>query len=247
MWATVLVLALWVATDPTRLVVVAALMSRVRPKHNLIAYWLGGLAAGIVPGIGVFGLMLVMRNSVPLVMEDMRSAISRFTGGYFQIAIGVFALMIATLLLAGFRARQHVEVPTYGGFPAAPDRQPIGSATIARIRARAGRALQGGNPWLAFGIGLVSTMPPIDYLVILIVIVSSGAAFGTQLSAVVMFTLVVLALVEIPLFGYLVMPAKTQAAVLQLQRLALAHRRRILIAVPAVAGALLIAAGLGSI
>ena len=247
MWATVLVLALWVATDPTRLVVVVALMSRVRPKHNLIAYWLGGLAAGIAPGIGVFGLMLVMRNSVPLVMEDMRSAISRFTGGYFQIAIGVFALMIATLLWAGFRARQHVEVPTYGGFPAAPDRQPIAPTTIARIRARAGSALQGGNPWLAFGIGLVSTMPPVDYLVVLIVIVSSGAAFGTQLSAVVMFTLVVLALVEIPLAGYLVMPAKTRVAVLQLQRLALAHRRRILIAVPAVAGALLIAAGVGSI
>ncbi len=247
MWATVLVFALWVATDPTRLVVVVALMSRVRPKHNLIAYWLGGLAAGIAPGIGVLGLMLLMRNSVPLVMEDMRSAVSRFTGGYFQIAIGVFALLIAALLSARFRGRQHVEVPTYGGFPAAPDRQPITSTPIARIRARAVRALQVGNPWLAFGIGAVSTMPPVDYLVVLIVIVSSGAAFGTQLSAVVMFTLVVLALVEIPLAGYLVMPAKTQAVVLQMQRLAFAHRGRVLIAIPAVAGVLLIAAGLGSI
>jgi len=247
MWATVLVLALWVATDPTRLVVVAALMSRVRPKHNLIAYWLGGVAAGIGPGIGVLGLMLVMRDSVPLIIEDMRSAVARFTGGYFQIAIGVFAMLVAALLSARFRARQHVEVPTYGGFPESPDRQPIAPTAIARIRARAGRALQGGNPWLAFGIGLVSTMPPIDYLVVLIVIVSSGAAFGTQLGAVVMFTLVVLALVEIPLFGYLVMPAKTQAVVLQLQRLTRVHRRRILIAVPAVAGVLLIAAGLGSI
>ena len=73
MWATVLVIALWVATDPTRLVVVVALMSRVRPRHNLIAYWLGGLAAGIAPGIGVFGLLLVMRNSVPPVMEEIRS------------------------------------------------------------------------------------------------------------------------------------------------------------------------------
>jgi Sap, sulfolipid-1-addressing protein len=246
MWATVLVLAVWVATDPTRLVVVAALMSRVRPKHNLVAYWLGGLAAGIAPGIGVFGLMLVTHNSVPLAMEDMRSAVSRFTGGYFQIAIGVFALLVAAVLSARLRA-PHVEMPTYGGFPAAPSRRPIASTAIARVRARAGRALHGGNPWLAFGIGLVSTMPPIDYLVVLIVIVSSGAAFGTQLSAVVMFTLVVLALVEIPLVGYLVMPAKTQAVVLQLRRIALAHRRRILVAVPAVAGVLLIAAGLGSV
>jgi hypothetical protein len=62
-----------------------------------------------------------------------------------------------------------------------------------------------------------------------------------------MFTLVVLALVEIPLVCYLVMPTKTQAAVLQLQRLAQAHRRRILVAVPAVAGVLLIAAGLSTV
>lgn len=247
MWATVLVLALWVATDPTRLVVVVALMSRARPKHNLIAYWLGGFAAGIAPGIGVFGLMLVMRNSVPMVMEHMKSAVSRFTGGYFQIAIGVCALLIAALLSARFRAHQHVGVPTYGGFSEDPDRQPMTPNPIARTRARAGRALQVGNPWLAFAIGLVSTMPPIDYLVVLIVIASSGTAFGTQLTAVVMFTLVVLALVEIPLVSYLVMPAKTRAAVLQLQRLAQAHRRRILVAVPAVAGFVLIAAGLGSI
>ena len=247
MWVTVLVLALWVATDPTRLVVVVALMSRVRPKHNLIAYWLGGVAAGLAPGIGVLGLMVLMRDSVPPAMEAMRSEVARITSGYFQIAIGLFALLIAALLSARFRVRQHVEVPTYGGSPSAPDRQSITSTAIARIRTRAGRALQGGNPRLAFGIGLVSTMPPIDYLAVLIVIVSSGAAFGTQLSAVVIFTLVVLALVEIPLVGYLVMPAKTQAAVLQLQRLALAHRRPILITIPAVAGALLIAAGLGSI
>ena len=247
MWATVLALALWVATDPTRLVVVAALMSRARPKHNLVAYWLGGLAAGIAPGIGVLGLMMVRGTSVPLVMENMRSAVSRFTGGSFQIAVGLVALVIAALLSARIRTRRRVEMPTYGGFAVAPDRRPTTSIAIARIRTRAGRALQGGNPWLAFGIGLVSTMPPIDYLVVLIVIVSSGAAIGTQLTAVVTFTLVVLALVEIPLVCYLVLPAKTQAVVLKLQRLALANRRRILIAVTAAVGVLLIAAGLGSV
>ncbi len=63
MWGTVLAFALWIATDPTRLVIVAVLMSRLRPKHNLLAYWLGGLAAGVVPGIGVFGLALALHNS----------------------------------------------------------------------------------------------------------------------------------------------------------------------------------------
>ncbi|MEB4209236.1 GAP family protein [Mycobacterium sp. 94-17] len=247
MWATVLVLALWVATDPTRLVIVALLMSRLRPRRNLVAYWLGGLAAGIGPAAGIFGLMLATRSSVPPVMADMRSAASRFTGGYFQIVVGVIGLLIAAAVAARFRPRRHVEVPTYGGFPSAADRQPLTSTAIARMRARAGRALQGGNPWLAFGIGLVSTMPPIDYLVVLVVIVSSGAALGTQLGAVVIFTLVVLVCVEVPLVSYLVMPVQTHALVQRLRRFAVAQRRRILIAAPAVAGVLLIAAGLGSV
>lgn len=90
-------------------------------------------------------------------------------------------------------------------------------------------------------------MPPVDYLVVLIIVVSSGAAIRTQLSAVVMFTVVVLALVEVPLVRYPVMPAKTQVAVLRLQNWALTHRRRILIVVPAVAGVMLGTAGVGSI
>lgn len=247
MWGTILALALWLATDPTRLVIVVVLMSRLRPRHNLLAYWLGGMAAGIAPGLIVLCLMLVPRNSLTLVMGDVRSTAARFTGGYFQIAMGVVALLIAAVVSAKLPPRQDVGMSTYGGFPSAPDRQPIASTAIARVRVRVRRALQGGNPWVAFGVGLVSTMPPIEYLVVLIIIVSSGAAFGTQLGAVVMFTLVVLVLVEIPLVSYLVMPEKTEAAVLRLQRFALANRRRILIIVPAVAGVLLVTAGLGSI
>jgi len=244
MWGTVLAFALWVATDPTRPFIVLVLMSRRQPRHNLLAYWLGGAAAGIAPGLI---LLLVLRDSLPMVMEDVRSGVARFTGGYFQIAIGVLALLIAALVSAGFPARQHAGVPTCGGAPSAPVQQPTTPTAFSRLTARARHALQGGNPWVAFVIGLVSTMPPVDYLVVLLIIVSSGAAIGTQLSAVVMFTVVVLALVEVPLVSYLVMPAKTQVAVLQLQNWALAHRRRILIVVPAVAGVMLVTAGIGSI
>lgn len=247
MWGTLLVLALWIATDPTRLVIVAVLMSCLRPKHNLLAYWLGGLAAGVVPGIVVFGLALMLHDSLPLAMDNARTTVGRFTGGYFQIAIGSVALLIAAIVSARSLTRQKAAVLAPGDFPAGPGGSSIGSIAIARVRTRVARALRGGNPWVAFGIGLVSTMPPIDYLLVLILIVSSGVAFGTQLSAVLMFTLVVLVLVEIPLISYLVMPAKTEAAVLRLRRLALLHRRRILIAVPALAGVVLIAAGIGSI
>jgi Sap, sulfolipid-1-addressing protein len=245
MWGTVLALALWVATDPTRLVVGVVLMSRPRPRHNLIAYWLGGVAAGVVPGLGVFVLLLVLHNSVTKVIEEVRSTVACCTGGYAQIAVGVLALLIAALLSAGFPARLHAG-PTYGGAPSAAVPQPTPTAS-ARLAARVRHALQAGNPWVAFGIGLISTMPPIDYLVVLIIIVSSGTAIGVQLCAVAMFTVVVLALVEVSLISYLVMPAKTHAAVRQLQIWALANRRRIFIVVPAVAGVVLVTRGIAGI
>src|ERR1700739_2036272 len=159
MWVTVLAFALWVATDPTRPFIVLVLMSRRRPRHNLLAYWLGGVAASIAPGLI---LLLVLRDSLPMVMEDVRSTVARFTGGYFQIAIGALALLIAALVSAGVLARQHVGAPTYGGAQAAPVLRTITPTALSRLRARVSHALQGGNPWVAFVIGLLSTVPPVD-------------------------------------------------------------------------------------
>src|SRR5690349_10972704 len=166
MWGTVLALALWIAADPTRLVIVAVLMSRLRPKHNLLAYWLGGLAAGVVPGIGVFALALAVHDSLTPAMDHARSTAARFTGGYFQIAVGVVALLIAALVSARRPARRQAGVLTSDGLPSGWGVQSIGPTAIARVWARVGRALQRGNPWVAFGVGLVSTMPPIDYLLV---------------------------------------------------------------------------------
>ena len=243
MWGTVLAIALWVSIDPTRLVIGGVLMTRPRPRHNLFAYWLGGLAAGVAPGVGAF---LLLRGPLLMVMQDARSTLARFTGGYFQIAVGVLGLLIAAGVSTGFPARLQAGVAGYGGAPSAAALQPTPNPS-ARVIARMRHALRGGNPWVAFGIGVVSTMPPVDYLVVLIIIVSSGAAIVTQLGAVVIFTVVVLVLVEVPLVSYLVMPAKTQAAMLLLERWAVTHRRRILIVVPAVAGLMLVSAGISSI
>lgn len=244
MWGTLLAIAVWVSIDPTRLVIGGILMSRPRPRHNLLAYWLGGLAAGVAPGLCALALL---HGSLLLVMNHARSTLARFTGGYFQLAVGVLALLIAALMSAGYPARLHAAAPTYGDTPPAPALRPTTPTASARMRARMRHALEGGNPWVAFGIGLVTTMPPMDYLVVLILIVSSGAAIGIQLGAVVTFTLVVLVLVEMPLVSYLVMPAKTQMAMVHLQSWVATHRRRLLVAVPAAVGLMFVTAGMSSI
>jgi hypothetical protein len=89
-------------------------------------------------------------------------------------------------------------------------------------------------------------MPPVEFLVALGVIVASGAAVGAQLGAVVMYTVVVLALIEVPLVSYLVTPAKTQAMMLRLHSWVRAYRRQIFVAIATVGGLLLLTSGIFS-
>lgn len=244
MWGTVLVLALLTAHDPARLGIAAVLITCPRPLHNLLGYWLGGMAAGIFTGLGV---LILSHHSLPIILDDVRSTVARLTDGYVQISIGMLALLIAALVAAGFPARQHAEVPVHVATPSDPVVQATTLTAFSRLTTRVHQMLKDGGLWVAFVAGLGSAIPPVQYLVALTAIVSSGAAVDAQLGAVVMFTVVVLTLVEVPLVSYLAMPAKAQAAMMQLQNWLRAYRRRMLVVILAVAGVLLVTAGIGSV
>ena len=77
MWGTVLVFALLTANDPARLGIAVILISRPRRLHNLLAYWLGGMAASIAAGLGV---LILLRDSLPMVMRDVTSTDSAGLG-----------------------------------------------------------------------------------------------------------------------------------------------------------------------
>jgi Sap, sulfolipid-1-addressing protein len=243
MWGTVLVMALWASIDPARLGIGVLLISRPRPVHNLFAYWLGGMTAGIADSLGV----LILPYVPPVIVQHIRSTIAIFTAGYTRIALGVLMLLIAAVVLAGFTARQRAEVPKHCGAPAGPVLQPVTPTAFSRLTSRAHDAWEGGDPRVAFVAGLGSVIGPVEYLVVLTALVSSGAAIRTQLSAVMIFTVVVLAAFEVALVSYVVMPAKTQAAMVLLQKWLYAHRRRVAAVITAAIGVLLVTAGIGSI
>jgi uncharacterized protein involved in cysteine biosynthesis len=69
----------------------------------------------------------------------------------------------------------------------------------------------------------------------------------TQISAAMMFTVVVLAAVEIPLISYLVIPERTHAVMLYTHDWMRAHRRQLLPAIAAVTGVFLLTTGIGSV
>jgi hypothetical protein len=180
-------------------------------------------------------------------MQHVTSTVAHFTGGYFQIITGVLVLIAGALVPLVISARQRTHVATRGSDAPHPTMSANTPNAFSRLLARAHLALGCGHPWIAFAAGLGSATPPVEYVVALTAILASGATIGRQLSAAVMFTVVVLLLVEVPLVSYLAIPAKTQAVMLALQEWLRAHRRQILTAITAIAGGSMIVTGMGSL
>ncbi|OMC52870.1 gap protein [Mycobacterium sp. IS-836] len=262
MWGSVLALALMTALNPVRLAVTLLVISRPRPVQNLLAYGAGCLV-GCIPAV-----------VVPLTLLHVAPAFSSLAEGlatspvvrHVRIGMGVLALLVAALIIVRSlaRRRQPAHLPAAGGNTAvlesktppiiarvldrARDAASEGGPAFRRLLGRVHNAWETGSAWLAFVIGLaLGGVEPDAGLLLLAIIVASGAAIGTQISAAITFVIGVLAIVEITLLSYLALPAKTEAVLQSLHDWALSHRRKILIAMFAVAGVSLVASGIGSV
>jgi Sap, sulfolipid-1-addressing protein len=238
MWSAVLVMSLVAAIDPIRIGIVALLISRPRPMVNLLAFWLGGMAAGIAAALV---LVLFLRGFMLSVIRVLLSAFNGSAAGHVQVAIGVLAVLIA----ARVWVRQRAPAPVTGGEP---------SVLVLEQNTRTGsgrwsirRQLEGGSLAVAFVAGVGWATPPVEYLAAIIAILASQAAAAVQLSAAMTFTLVAFTVAEIPLISYLVMPAKTLFVVLRLRDWIGARRQAIVAVVVASVGVLLIVAGIRNI
>ncbi|MGE2721058.1 GAP family protein [Mycolicibacterium celeriflavum] len=249
---------LW-ALNPALLGIVLLVISRPRPLQNLLVYWLGALITN-VPAVLI---PLLMLNLVPVfrsTADDLASDPTS-TARHVQLGMGGLALAIAALILMRSRARQRVPAPAGpspgvhadSGLPAAPS--PVqggdsdGSAknvsAIRRLIDRANTAWDNGSLWVALVAGMSFLPGPAIVLLVDTSIVASGASIGTQIFAGVVFILVMFAVFEITLIGYLIAPAKTLAVLRPLQDWALAHRPQVVATIVAVVGAWLVARGTG--
>jgi hypothetical protein len=244
MWGTVFLLALAAATDPIRLAIAVVLIALPRPMVNLLAFWLGGMATGVASALGA---LILLRDFLPKVVQDVSSTVAIFTRAPVEITIGSIALSVAMLIAVSSSARQPAWVQIPDGDPSTLAVQLSTPTAFSRLTTRAQHVLGSGRPWVAFVAGLGQSTNPIEYLLALAAIVASGAALGTQISAAVMFTIVVLAIVEVPLVSYLATPAKTQAFMLYLQDWVRARRRLVFAVILTAAGVMLLARGIGSL
>jgi hypothetical protein len=86
--------------------------------------------------------------------------------------------------------------------------------------------------------------PSLDGVVfVLAIIVALGASFGVQITAAITFVTAMLTVDEIILVSHVARPARTQALLLRLHDWALAHRRKLVVAIFAVVAVSLIAQG----
>jgi len=264
-WSSVLVLALLAALSPLRLGLALLVISRPRPVQNLLAYWVGCLVVSVVYML-VPLMVLHFTPGLRSFAHDVGTpgTVTSSTVRHIQIGMGVLLLSIAALMTVRFAARQRAHLPAPGANTStlepdsntptgisrllgrAHDAPTEGGSAIRRLLGRAHNSWENGSLWVALVIGLVSG-PTLDgVLYVLAIIVPSGAAFGTQVSAAIAFVVGMLAVVEITLVSYLVAPAKTQVVVQLLHDWARAHRRKVLVAVFAVVGVALVAQGMGS-
>jgi Sap, sulfolipid-1-addressing protein len=231
MWMMVLYMGFGMAIDPARLGLAVVMLSRRRPMRNLAAFWVGGMVGGLTVGLAVLVLMrdfaLAAIHSAVSITNDLRESVVILSGGRLQITIGVIMLLLAARTVSHARAVAGVPVGTADGGMSALALAERPPSLFARLGVRSQEMLERDVVWPAFIVGMAASAPPVESLIALTFIMASGAELTTQFSAFVVFTLIVLAVVEIPLVGYLAMPQKTEELVLRFQTWVRAHRRQI--------------------
>lgn len=266
MWGPLLGLGVFITLNPVRIGIVLLVLSRPRPVANVLVYWLGCLTASVVYLL----IPLTVLHVTPAFASFTKDLTTPGTVaysivGHIEIGIGVLALLVAALMAVRFSVRRRVPLPAPGGNTStpvldskpptaisrllgrAPDAATEGGSAIRRLLGRIRNAWENESLWVALLIG-VAVAPSLEVLLLVIaIILASGAAMATQVSAAIAFVVLTLAVEEVILASYLVTPGKTQVLVQRLHDWGLAHQRKILVAVIAVMGVSLAAHGMGII
>lgn len=179
-----MVLATAVNFEPTRPTLVPLMLARPRPIVQLVALYLGIFTTGMVAGL----LVLFVFHRTPLGTDPVN-------GGRIQIAIGLFALMIAALTASNLLRRK---------------RESRADRPVEKVAEHARNLLRKGNSaWVSFLLGLGIGLPSVDYLAVLVVIGASGSSPLTQVIGLLVFLLLGNAFIAIPLTAYLLAPYRT--------------------------------------
>jgi hypothetical protein len=263
MWGTVMGIALFMSFNPLLLGFILLVISRPRPLQNLFAFWVGCLIVNI-PVFLVPLVVLQINPSLTTLAQDLSRPAPGSSVQPLQTGLGVLALLTAAVMIRRARARQRATLPTPGGSNSSVavldlDKSTAMSRALARLQktrvisairrllSRTRNAWESGSSWVSVLFGLGYVAPPPTILLVVLIIVGSGASIGTQVSAAIAFVFGVLAILEITLVSYLIAPRRTKAVLEPAHEWALVHRGKVLITLFVAAGAWAVVTGVGII
>lgn len=216
-----MLLAIAVNFEPTRIGLLPLLLSRDRPLLQLAAYLLGSMTISL--GFGFLVLFVFHRNPF---------GTSASNGGKAQIVVGILAILVAAaMVLKAVKARRAT------GPKDSDTRFDKFTQSVRNVLSK------GRSPWLACLIGVGVGLPSVDYLAVLMIIATSGAAPSQQAAVLVTAGIVGSLIIIAPLIGYLVAPAKTLDAIARFGAWTRSRSQYEYAALLAFAGAMLVGIG----
>jgi hypothetical protein len=219
-------LALWSALYPTLLAMVVLIMQRPTPRRMLVIYYAGGLVASLTAGFLLIGAFDTGHSL---------GASDHTVGPTVDIVVGLLALALFWGLVSGrdrgFRERRERKKEARSGERA--NREPWSR-----------RMMERDSLGLTFAVALVLNLPGAAYLVALKDIAESSAGTAKTVLWVVLYNLIMFALAEVPLLGYMFAPERTRQLVEAFNEWLGGHGRHIAIVLLGTAGAFLFTRGL---
>jgi len=220
----VFALAAFASLDAGLLTAAVALLGRPRPARQLLAYLVGGMGLSIG-----FGLVIV------LALHGSKLQLGRTTQAMVELAAGALLILVALAAAFGREIRWHPR-RTRQADTARPQRQSLYD-----------RAIGHDSLWIAWAAGALYSVPGAEYLAGLALLTKVNAPAPTEILVVLAFNVIMFALIELPLLGFVAAPNRTRSLTESLNRWMTAHRRILVAIVAGAIGVYLLVSGLGDL
>jgi hypothetical protein len=232
--STILAFGLAAAVYPQLLAVVIVILTRPEPRRLLWACYLGALSMSLACGAAV---LFVFRDR-----GTIAGSSSHRLGGSAYLVVGVIAVLIAAIVAT---ERGGAMVTT--GLARVPSPGGKGSTEpgrVARLKTRATESLAHGSVLVAAAVGAALGIPgPFDVLALGRTARAGYSVLGALL-VLVAFNLLKFLLIEIPILSYTLEPARTANRIHRFSGWMRDNKLKVVAAVVAVVGLLLIARGI---
>lgn len=221
--SSVFLFSLTAMANPTLLAATTVMLILPQPKRLMLGYLLGALLTSVTIGL----VIVLWLNDVSAV-----STAKNTVNPIVDLALGALLIVIA-LVLASERTERYAQ-----GRRERKAARPVKEPPLWQ------RQISKGSARTTFAVGVVLTLPGASYLAALVRIDKLDPGTVQSVALVLMVNVIMLALLEIPLIGFVVAPEQTSGAVAGVKAWFARNARRIVVTGAAGLGALLIVRGL---